>query len=135
MRLLQNCMSEYADPTCIYDEGTFCYRIAVSPGVEHDSSEANKNTTVIVYGDGALKSEGLHPRWSERVCAALRHAIHARAKTRRWEMFLWSMTERSRLELPRCQDWPKLDVTERFYDADRRTLYLFGSHWSCGKAR
>jgi hypothetical protein len=95
MILLKTHMPDYA--VCIYDDNMSCYRITVSPDSGNDTAEPNKNTSLIMYGDGSLKLQG-KPSSMERVCSALHDAIHSIAHSRVWERFLMSMTENVVLE-------------------------------------
>lgn len=93
--LLKPYMPSYA--ACIYDDGMSCYRITVSPDAGNDTSDANKNTSLILYGDGALKVQGT-PSKMEQVCLALHHSLHEMSRHASWERFLMSMTEITVLE-------------------------------------
>lgn len=92
---LKNYMPEFG--VCIYDDDMSCYRITVSPDSGSDTAEPNKNSSLIIYGDGSLKMQG-KPDKMERVCSAFYQAVHDIAKTRFWEPFLMTMTETTILE-------------------------------------
>jgi hypothetical protein len=93
--LLKNYMPEYA--ACIYDDNMSCYRITVSPDSDTNSAEPNKNTSLIMYGDGTLKLQG-KPSGMERVSAALFESIHSISASKSWGRFLASMLEVEVLE-------------------------------------
>jgi hypothetical protein len=95
MVFLKTYMPEYA--VCIYDDNMSCYRITVSPDSGNDTAEPNKNTSLIMYGDGSLKLQG-KPASMERVCSALHDSVHAISRSRMWERFLRSMVESPVLE-------------------------------------
>lgn len=95
LMLLKNYMPNYA--ACIYDDNMSCYRITVSPDSDDNSAEPNKNTSLVLYGDGTLKLQG-KPSGMERVCAALRESLHAISASKQWERFLMSMSETEVLE-------------------------------------
>lgn len=90
LAILKGYMPEFA--VCIYDDGMSCYRITVSPDFGCDSAEPNKNTSLIIYGDGSMKLQG-KPRDMERVCSALHDSIHSASSGPAWERFLKSMSE------------------------------------------
>ena len=59
------------DTVRVYDEATSCYKMTVTlePGVKN--SEANKDTCLVLYGDGSARLQGtpskaLRPRESFR---------------------------------------------------------------------
>ena len=95
LMLLKNYMPEYA--ACIYDDNMSCYRITVSPDSDDNSAEPNKNTSLVLYGDGTLKLQ-CKPSGMERVSMALRESLHAISASRHWERFLMSMSEVNVLE-------------------------------------
>lgn len=95
LMLLKNYMPEYA--ACIYDDNMSCYRVTVSPDSDDNSAEPNKNTSLVLYGDGTLKLQG-KPSGMERVCSALRESLHAISASRHWERFLMSMSHVEVLE-------------------------------------
>lgn len=89
MMILKHYMPSYA--TCIYDDDMSCYMITVAPDAGGDSSVANKNTSLVIYGDGAIKLQGT-PSKMGKVCGAMNEAIHTIATSRSWERFLTSMS-------------------------------------------
>lgn len=104
LMILKQYMPEYA--SCIYDDDMSCYMITVTPDAGSDTSVANKNTSLVIYGDGAVKLQGT-PSKMGKVCFAFNEALHKVANSRSWERFLSSMskieaiTSTSRLEKSR----------------------------------
>lgn len=93
--LLKSHMPDYA--SCVYDDDMSCYRILASPDLGNDTAEPNKNTSLIIYGDGSIKLQG-KPSAMERVCLALHCSLHSISCTRLWERFLLSMSDTEILE-------------------------------------
>lgn len=59
---------------CVYDIKTNSYKITVSPLNNIDSDTPNKNTCMLIYGDGSFRLQG-KPCDMERVCASVKVAI------------------------------------------------------------
>ena len=99
--LLKRFMPEYA--ACIYDDNMSCYRITVSPDSDDNGAEPNKNTSLVLYGDGTLKLQG-KPTGMERVSMALRESLFSISRSKQWERFLMSMSEVDVLEEDECYE-------------------------------
>lgn len=75
------------DTACVYDDAMSCYKITVAPDPGDEGSEANKNTCLILYGDGTIRVQGT-PSKALRPCASFRRALVSISETRMWYRFL-----------------------------------------------
>lgn len=76
---------------CVYDVKTSGYKITVSPKGSGDMRAANKNTCMIVYGDGAFKFLGI-PSDMSAVATSFRKAITSIMSSMQHSMFITSLS-------------------------------------------
>lgn len=75
------------DTACVYDDAMSCYKITVTPEAEDENSEANKNTCLVIYGDGSVRIQGT-PSKALRPCGSFRIALMSISGSRAWPRFL-----------------------------------------------
>lgn len=75
------------DTACVYDDAMSCYKITVTPELQDENSDANKNTCLVLYGDGSIRLQGT-PSKTLRPCASFRKALISISSSRMWYRFL-----------------------------------------------
>ncbi len=85
MAMLKAYMPRYS--ACVYDDAMSCFKITAAPTDEGGSNDANKNTCLIVYGDGAIRLQGT-PSKMLRPCECFRVAVLTIAESKSWTRFL-----------------------------------------------
>jgi len=76
-----------SDTACVYDDAMSCYKITVTPEQGDENSEANKNTCLVLYGDGSIRLQGT-PSKTLRPCMSFRTALLRVSQSRVWYRFL-----------------------------------------------
>lgn len=74
----------------VFEAGTSAYKITARPPGVSRADEANKNTCMLLYADGAFKATG-KPDAMKDIGAGFRHAILSIASSPSWPLFVKSL--------------------------------------------
>lgn len=75
---------------CVFDVGTSAYKVTVRPSTMLHSNDANKNTCMLIYADGAFKFLG-KPQCMPAVAMSFRTALLSVASSASWPALVSSL--------------------------------------------
>ena len=84
IRILKPYFPHYS--ICVDDTMTNSFKVTVTPAESRNMNEANKNTCMVICGDGSFRLQG-KPSVMNRVCRSFRDAIYSVAASNSWGSF------------------------------------------------
>lgn len=76
-----------SNSSCVVDSSMSCHKITTEPGLDGGQDDANKNTCLLVYGDGTVRIQGT-PAKALEPCRSFRQALILMSQTKTWYRFL-----------------------------------------------